>query len=120
MNEFFADAHSRPLTYETPTQLDGSAIPNWVLWDNTNKVFTFNTNTVQSADIKIVVSVTTGKSIDQMFKVSITNNPPVVSSAMGADSQFDNLTYSYIKDLSTVFSDPDPLQTLTYTVNSDN
>ena len=115
---FFEDAHSRPLTYSTPTQSDGSPLPSWVLWNSASKVLTFNTNAVQSAVIKIAVTVPTGKSREQTFTASITNNAPTVISAMGSDSEYDNITYSYTKDLSTVFSDSNPLQTLTYTVDT--
>ena len=118
--DFFKDLNSRPISFKTPVQSDGTDLPSWVVWDATNKVFTFNTGAIQSVDIKVVGYVTLPQVEKQHFSVNISNNPPVVISPMGSDSQFDNFTYSYTQDISTVFSEPDPLQTLTYTVNSDN
>ena len=54
----------------------------------------------------------------QNFTIYTTNNPPVVSAAIGTLNEYENCTLNYSKDLSTVFSDSDIGQTLTFTVMS--
>lgn len=54
----------------------------------------------------------------QNFNVVVTNTPPTVNSAIGSVTKYDNETFTYTKDLSTVFKETDPNQILTYTVST--
>lgn len=69
------------------------------------------------ADLNITVIAKDGalNSVNCTFNVFIfQNTPPVASYPSGNYSVIDNQTFTYSKDLSTIFTDVDSNQTMTY------
>ena len=112
---YFTDPDGGSITYLTPTLTNGSALPSWISFDG--EAFTSNTSETNNADILLTASDQQGQTKSQTFSVSVVNSAPIVVSALGVDTKYENISYSYSIDLNTIFSDPDG-QTLTFSILS--
>ena len=112
---YFTDPDGGSVTYLTPTLTNGSALPSWISFDG--EAFTSNTSETNNADILLTASDQQGQTKNQTVSISVVNSAPIVVSALGTDTKYENISYSYSTDLNTVFSDPDG-QTLTFSILS--
>ncbi|CAI2371721.1 unnamed protein product [Moneuplotes crassus] len=112
------DGYSSVLTYSA-TLSDGSMLPSWIDFDPTTKIFTFATTSVNTAAIKLICTNKDGGSQNQQFTASITNTSPTVISSMGSVTREDNTTFTDTFNLTQVFQEVDPNQSLTFSIDND-
>ncbi len=110
------------LTYSA-TQTDGNALPGWLSFNTTTRIFT---GTPTNADVGIYairVTVTDGSntSITSDFSLSVinTNDVPVVVGSLATQSATQDQSFTF-KVPGTTFVDIDPSETLTYSATLAN
>lgn len=70
-------------------------------------------------NLTIIAKDTDDQAVNATFHVLyVANSPPTVTSATTGGEAQDNVTFSYSVDLTTVFTDTDLNQTLTYAVSN--
>ena len=116
IKNLFKNVDNTAWTIQTPTQSNGSALPSWITFDGTN----LNIATTTVANIQVLVTAVGYDSltISQSFNVVITNNAPSIISSLGSVSIYENKTNTITKDMSTVFKEVDPNQSLSYIISN--
>lgn len=117
VTDLFEDLDDRVLTYSASKQ-DGTAIPTWVTFSPTTKVFTINTSQVRQVDVNVTVTNVDGKTANQTFNIAITNTAPSATLPTSSITKFENITFTHPIDVSTLFAaESDPNQVLSFTAS---
>jgi len=105
------DSHSSILTLDV-TLDDDSSLPSWISFSDTTYIITIQTNSIQAATVKVTATNEDFESLSQTFEVAITNNAPTVTSSMGSENLYENVTFTKTVNLTTTFSETDPNQVI--------
>ena len=111
----FNDADSGDTLTYTAAKGDASALPNWLSFAASSRVFSGTPPSASMVAIKVTASDGNGGSVSDTFDivVSAANNPPTVANAIPNQTATAGRTFSYTVS-SSAFSDADG-DTLTYT-----
>ncbi|MEZ2249407.1 ELWxxDGT repeat protein, partial [Microcoleus sp.] len=117
----FTDAENDPLTY-TATKEDGTALPSWLTFNATTRIFSGTPATANIGNLQVKVSASDGKAAtSNTFLLTVSDKPntaPVVASAINNQSATLNTAFTYTVP-TTTFTDAenDPL---TYTATKED
>jgi hypothetical protein len=115
VNTAFKEYSISALTF-TATLQNGSALPAWISFNDIKNVFSISTATISEAMVIITAENHNSLTKSQTFKAQITHSSPVINNDPADISKWENITFSHDIDLSDVFTDQDPSQTLTFSV----
>ena len=104
-------SHSSILTLDV-TLDDDSSLPSWISFSDITYIITIQANSIQAATVKVTATNEDFESLSQTFEVAITNNAPTVTSSMGSENLYENVTFTKTVNLTTTFSETDPNQVI--------
>uniref|UniRef100_UPI00312B3875 FG-GAP-like repeat-containing protein n=1 Tax=Microcoleus sp. CAWBG640 TaxID=2841653 RepID=UPI00312B3875 len=117
----FTDADNDTLTY-TATKEDGTALPSWLTFNATTRIFSGTPATANIGNLQVKVSASDGKAAtSNTFLLTVSDKPntaPVVASAINNQSATLNTAFNYTVP-TTTFTDADN-DTLTYTATKED
>jgi hypothetical protein len=107
IKDMFEDYFLRPLTFNTPTYNNGSSLPSYITYDNITTTLFFPADLLYADQFVISATTPTSATHYQRFTVNIFNNPPEVLITLSNLEHFENTTYTFSQDMTTLFKEND-------------